>query len=122
MSPASAVARGSGTRSRRTPELVRSGVARLNVRIAAASVLMLAAVALTEPAASRADCGGVVTAYPSHHPRGQRPPLIITQDEGNQLRARHHLSLPCKDELLTQTTSPRTVSGSGHSHQMPTES
>jgi hypothetical protein len=41
--------------------------------------ILLAAVvlALVLPAVGHADCGGVETAQPAHHPRGQLPPLAI---------------------------------------------
>ncbi len=44
--------------------------------LAGVFLLALTLLAVAVPAAS-AQCGGVDTAYPSHHPRGRRPPLAI---------------------------------------------
>jgi hypothetical protein len=44
--------------------------------LAGVCLVSLAFLAVAVPTAS-AQCGGVETAYPAHHPRGQRPPLAI---------------------------------------------
>jgi lysophospholipase L1-like esterase len=55
---------------------VRSGASHLwGLGGAVALVIVLAA--LMVPVAARADCGGAATAEPSHHVRGELPPLVI---------------------------------------------
>ena len=45
------------------------------IAVAAALTAILAALAL--PSVGYADCGGVYSVQPAHHPRGSRPPLAI---------------------------------------------